>query len=144
MKPFRYLPHTADMRFRAYGGDFRQALQNSALALLGIMLDVRRIRALKATVSRLRLSESADTQEELVWFTLQDMLSKVDSAKLNAYALRISRLEKRNGKFRLSASILYKRTRIDCSMLSVKAVTPSGLAVTSKKGICSIHVIVDV
>lgn len=144
MRPFRYLPHTADMRFRAYGKGLAEAIENSALALLGIMLDVSRIRAVKGGEYAMPVNESADTEEELVWFVLQDMLSKVDSRKASAYALRVSKLESKDGRLRLSGSILCKRSREDNSLLSVKAVTPSGLVVRRRNGLCSIQVVVDV
>jgi SHS2 domain-containing protein len=144
MRAFRYLPHTADMRFRAYGKGFREALENAGLALLSIMLDVKRIGKLPGKEGRISITESADTEEELVWFTLQDMLSKIDSSKVSAYALRISRLESSGGRLRLSGRVLYKRTKADYSMLSVKAVTPHGLEISRRNGSCSIQVVVDV
>ena len=143
MKQFRYLPHTADMRFRAYGSDFGQALENSALALLNIMLDIKKIGKDKSKTLRLRITEVGDNKEEIAWFVLQDILSKVDSRKLSAYSFEISQL-KLGKKISLKGSLLYKRTRADYSLLSVKAVTPHNLKVSTSKGKCSIEVVVDV
>lgn len=143
MKAFRYLPHTADVRFRAYGKDFKGAIENSALALLSTMLDVKKIGRKKSATSSLQINETADTPEELVWFILQDILSKVDSRKLNAYAFKVSSL-KESEKISLKGRLLYKKTGADNALLSVKAVTPHGLKVVCSKKGCSIEVVVDV
>ena len=144
MRRFTYLPHTADMRFRAYGADFRVALENAALALLNIMLDIKAISSDSGQKTRIKLEESADTTEELVWFTLQDMLSRVDTMKLSAYALHISKLSAANGRFKMAGYVLCKRTKADYSLLYVKAVTPNELFVRDEAGRRVIQVVVDV
>lgn len=143
MAKFRYLPHTADMRFRSYGTDFRHSLENAALALLNTMLDIKGINADKSKESRIIIRESADTEEELAWFTLQDILSKVDSRKLNAYSFKINSIERKK-RMKLSGVLHRKLSKKDFSMLSVKAVTPHDLKVERKNGITSIQVVIDV
>ncbi len=145
MEKFRYLPHTADMRFMAYGKDFGEALENAALALLSIMLDIKKIERMRAKSVAVGVSESAETHAQLAWFTLQDILSKVDSRKLNAYSFRIISIKKRsNGKMSLHGKLSCKSIPSDNALLSVKAVTPHDLIVKRGKDRVSINVVVDV
>ena len=143
MVKFRYLPQTADMRFRAYGSNFKEAFENAALALLNVMLDLRKIKKDSADESSMQINESAYSKEDLVWFTLQDILSKIDSMKLNAYSFKIKSIKK-GRKLTLKGKLSYKRTRNNYAMLSVKAVTPHDLKIEQKKGGFAIQVVVDV
>ncbi len=144
MQKFRYLPHTADMRFRAYGSSLKAALDNAALALLGIMLDIRKIRTQAKAARAVRISQRAKTEEDLVWFTLQDILSKVDAKKLNAYQFRTRSIRRSQGDIILEGSLICSRSRGDNALLSVKAVTPHDLRISRKAGLIIIDITVDV
>ncbi len=144
MQKFRYVSHTADMAFIGYGSTFKRAIENSALALLSTMLDIKEISKDKSLDAKIKIKETAATKEELVWFTLQDMLSKVDSRKINAFRFDVIKISEVSGKNKLEGNLIYKKTKKDNSLLSVKAVTPHDLKVEKNKGIYSIHVVVDV
>jgi SHS2 domain-containing protein len=139
---FRYLPHTADVKFVAYGSSFKEALENAAKAMLGIMLDVKKLEKLKAKPKTLKISESADTKEEIVWFTLQDLLSKIDEKALNAYYFKVESLEE-GKKIKLRGSLFFKEAEKDYHLLEIKAVTPHDLKVEKGK-FWKIFVLVDV
>jgi SHS2 domain-containing protein len=144
MQKFRYVPHTADMAFIGYGSTFKKAIENSALALLNIMLDIKSISKGRSGEAKINIRESAETHEDLVWFTLQDILSKIDEKKLNALRFDVTSLSEGNKGFRLEGELICKKTKGDNSLISVKAVTPHGLKVRKEKGMYSIHVVVDV
>ena len=143
MEKFRYLPHTADMQFKAYGKDFTEALENSALALLSIMLDIKKIKKDKARPSHIAIRESAGDANDLAWFVLQDILSMVDARQLSAFAFNVTSL-KSDVRMRIEGRLSFKRTKANYALLSVKAVTPHDLEVKSGRGRCSIRVVVDV
>ena len=144
MQKFRYLPHTADMRFRAYGSSPKAAFDNAALALLNIMLDIGKIRSKAKETMTVRISQRAKTEEDLVWFTLQDILSKVDAKKLNAYEFKTKSIRKSRGAIVLEGTLACSRSREDNALLSVKAVTPHELRIRRKAGLTVIDVTVDV
>ncbi len=143
-KRFEYLPHTADVAFEAYGKDFGSALESAAVALLELMLDVKRIRGLRSKKAEISIEDSASTREDLVWYILQDILSKVDAEKLNAYDFRISYVTEARGRIRASGKLMYKDNTGDFSMLSVKAITPHNLNVKQHGKRWSVSVIADV
>ena len=143
MRRFRYLPHTADMEFRAYGSNFRNAIENAASALLNIMTDLKSLEKDKSAEKSIAISESARNERDLVWFTLQDILSKAGSMQLSALRFRIVSLNSKK-KLRLRGRLIFKKAKKDYSLLSVKAVTPHDMSVSRKNGRVSINVVVDV
>ncbi|MFP3215177.1 MAG: archease [Candidatus Micrarchaeota archaeon] len=138
---FRYLPHTADIRFVSYGDTFKEAFENAARALLNIMLDTKRISRENSKVGSITIKESARTKEDLVWYVLQDILSKIDEKSLKAFDFKITKLEE--AKRKLSGKLFFKDTDKDYSLLEVKAITPHDLKVEKAKK-WRIHVLVDV
>ncbi len=141
---FRYIPDVADVSFVAYGTNLKETVESSALAMLNVMFDIKRIKKEKGKVRSLRIVEKASTNEELIWFTLQKIVSKVDEKGINAFKFKVNHLSERGGKKVLHGCIFYKDTKKYLALLDVKAVTPHGLEVnqTSKKW--SAKVIVDV
>lgn len=143
-KRFRYLKHMADVEFEAYGDSFEEALENAALALLGIVLDVKKISALGNPSKSLKIVEKADSIENLAWFLLQDIVTKRSSLYLNAFGFQVEHLKESAGEFIIEGRLFYKDTDRDYTLLDVKAVTPSGFKVLMSKSRCTIRVIVDV
>ncbi|MGC8776779.1 MAG: archease [Candidatus Micrarchaeia archaeon] len=139
---FRYLPHTADVKFVAYGKSFKEALENAAKAMLGIMLDIKKIENSSAKPKSIQINESASTKEDLVWFTLQDLLSKIDEKALNAYDFKVTKLEGVK-KLKLKGKLFFKEVGKDYHLLEIKAVTPHDLRVEKAKN-WKVFVLVDV
>jgi len=142
---YKYLPHTADVSFVAYGKDFKEALENAAEALLNIMLDLKRIKKEKVATGTITIKESADGADNLVWYVLQNILTHVDDKKLLAYAFQVDELEQEKGKeLKVRGKLLFKKLEKDMFLLEVKAVTPHELTVEKKKAGYEIRVTVDV
>ncbi len=57
MKDYKYLPHTADVKFRAYGKSLEEAFENSAFALYNVMVDTKKV---KAKVTKKIAAEGSD------------------------------------------------------------------------------------
>lgn len=141
---FRYLSHTADIEFVAYGRDAKEAIENAALALLNVALDVKKIAAARGRIETVKISEKADTIENLVWFVLQDIISKRSAEYLSAYKFEVEKLDETEGRLSLSGRLFHKKLKEDYTLLDVKAVTPHDLLVKTKKRECSITVTIDV
>jgi SHS2 domain-containing protein len=139
---YKYLPHTADIAFVAYGKSAEKAIENSAEALLNVMLDLKRVKKAAGRTATTTVKESADSLENLVWYTLQDILTKIDEKKLRAYGFRVKSFSERN--LRLTGELLYKKMKEDPFLLEVKAVTPEGLAVKKGKNGYEIRILLDV
>jgi SHS2 domain-containing protein len=142
---YKYLPHTADVEFAAYGKNVKTALSNAGEALLNVMLDLKEIKKRKVASGSVAINESASNIEDLVWFVLQDVLTRVDDKKLLAYELKVNELKQGgDGKFRARCKLIFKKLEEDLFLLEVKAVTPNGLTVKKSEKGYEIKVIIDV
>ncbi|MEM0146878.1 MAG: archease [Candidatus Micrarchaeaceae archaeon] len=141
---YKYLPHTAEKAFVAYGSTFSEALENAAEAMLGIMLNIRKIGSQKAKDSITIIKQRAGTKEDLVWYTLQRILEKVDERGLNAYAFKVKKHAYKKGREEIEGMLFCKQLNEDYSLLEIKAVTPYDLAVKKSAKGWLIRVVVDV
>jgi SHS2 domain-containing protein len=141
---YRYLPHTADVSFISYGKTFGEALQNAGTAVLNLMFETREIRKDSGRERVLKVSAIAHTQEDIVWYLLQNAVSAIDSAGLSAYEFHITSLKASKKILSAKCSIMCKATKGYHSRFDVKAVTPSGLEVRNQSGKWTIRAILDV
>ena len=144
MQKFRYVRHTADIAFIAYGKTFADALENAALAMFGIMFDMKKISAAKKPIKKMAIKDTAGSAEDLVWFTLQDILTKIQVGNLAPAGFTVKGIRK-NKAASIQGSLEYKSVPSeDYGLLEVKAVTPSGLIVKKTKAGFSIRIVVDI
>ena len=141
---FRYVPHTADVAFVAYGNSFKDALENSGLALLGTMFDQRELKKSKSKTKTLRITEMASNKNDVVWFLLQRMVSEIDQRGVPAFKLKINHISEEKDKIKINACILCKKSKEYVSLFDVKAVTPHLLKVKKTGKSWSIKVLLDV
>ncbi len=75
MERYQFLPHTADVKFRAYGKDLEEAFSNAALALTAIITDPKKVKpAIKKTIK----VESED-EKALLYDFLEQFLILLDA-----------------------------------------------------------------
>lgn len=63
MKPYEYLEHTADIGLRAYGKNAKEAFENAALGMFGLITDLDKV---KEVISFEVSAEAGDREELLV------------------------------------------------------------------------------
>ncbi len=143
-KRFRYVPHTADASFIAYGKDMAELIENAAYAMLCLMFDVKKIESVKKPAKAIRISEHAHTPENLLWFTLQDILSKIDIHSVKAFIFRVSSLKTMPHEMTLNGALYHKEAGLDAVLLGIKAVTPHGMKIKKTKNGYSVKVVVDI
>ncbi len=101
MKPYEYLPHTADVKFRAYGKTLEEAFENAALAMLNIMVDTKQV---KATITKSVAAEGSDLQALLQNF-LEQFIIILDTDNFFLSKIREIKISNRNGKYSLAAVV---------------------------------------
>ncbi|MGC8538334.1 MAG: archease [Candidatus Micrarchaeia archaeon] len=143
-RKFIYVPHTAEMKFIAYGKSERQAIENSALAMLNIMFDIEKIRRAKSVAKAVSIRSKAYSPADLVWHTLQKILTIVDEKELKPYSFKVFGIKSVGKVLALKGKLFYKSTDVECYRTEIKAVTPYALQVVYKKGVWRISVVVDV
>jgi SHS2 domain-containing protein len=139
MKPFEYLEHTADVKFRAYGKTPEEMLSNAATALLSSMTDLSKVAA-KETWSADLTAPDID-QLAYDWLSELVFLFETESALFSTFDIRLNR----NGGCRLHAEIGGERIDLRRHAFDneVKAVTLHEFEV-KKNEIWCLQAVVDV
>jgi SHS2 domain-containing protein len=139
MKPYEYLEHTADVKFRAYGKSPDEMLDNAALALFNSMIDTATVQATETWMVEL----SGPDLEQLAYEWLSELvfLFETEFAVFSTFDVKLHQ----NSDWSLQAAI--GGERIDKSRHAfdneVKAVTLHEFEVKKNDFWC-IQVVLDV
>jgi SHS2 domain-containing protein len=141
MKPYEYLEHTADVKFRAWGHSLEEMLSNAALALFNSMIDTNTVRAKESWTVEL----SGPDIERLAYDWLSELifLFETEFAVFSKFDVKLH--QDQDGQWTLQATI--GGEKIDSSRHAfdneVKAVTLHKFEV-KKNDLWCIQVVLDV
>jgi len=133
---YKFLEHTADVKFRAFGKTLEEAFSNSALALVETM--TRNIK-IKPRIKK-NISVSGSDLENLLYNFLEEFLFLFDSERF-VFA-KIEKIEIKDNK--LEAEILGDNADNYNISNDVKAVTYNSMFVKIETGKVTIQVVLDV
>jgi len=97
---FRFLEHTADAKFQAFGNTIEEAFANAAIAMVSLMWDPETIQLQKKHLAKV---DGKDLQQLLVHF-LEEILYILDSKKFLLGAVKIDCIAKDKKNYILTAS----------------------------------------
>jgi len=137
MEKFKFLKHTADIKFRAFGKTPEEVFQNSALALFKTLYD-KRIK----TKKKFKIKTKGKDLENLMYNFLEEFLFLFDSK--NFLPSRIINLKLNEKKFEIKAEISGDDIKNYSSSIHVKAITYSEMKIKKEKGIWISQVVLDV
>jgi SHS2 domain-containing protein len=129
---YKFLEHTADIMFEAYGKSYPEALQNAAKAMFSIFGSARE-------EEKVEIEVSAHNIEELTVQALADLLAYADTHEIVFARMRVKRFDQKKPSVEMEAWGEKKRPRD-----SVKAVTYHELMVEEGGGGWTIRIILDV
>ncbi len=144
VKRFEYVPHTADAAFIAHGRDLSSLIENAAYAMLNLMFDVKKISGSGKSAKSIQISDFAQTQEDLLWFTLQDILSRIEIESAKAFGFKVTSLKQTKQGIKLKGELYYKEAGSGSVLLGIKAVTPHDLRVERTATGYSAKIVVDI
>lgn len=138
---YEYLPHTADVKFRAYGRTLEEAFSNAAFALFNIMVKTSQVEAiLKKDVT----AEGHDLQSLLQSF-LEQFVILLDTDNFFLSAIKKIKISSRNGNYSLTAVAVGDEAKnYETIGPQVKAVTYNSMTVEEKDGKCAVQVVLDI
>lgn len=100
MKTYEYLPHTADVRFRAYGKTLEEAFTNAAVAMFNVMVDNSKV---KSKITKKIAAEGDDLPALLQQF-LEQFIILLDTDNFFLSKIKeISIKKSGSGNYKLSA-----------------------------------------
>ena len=131
-EPYRFLEHTADILFEAYGKSYEEAFQNSAHAMLSIF-------GTAGKSERADFSVTAHNIEELTVQALADMLAYMDTHEMVFSSVQVTAFDAGKRHIEFTALGEKKQPRD-----TVKAVTYHEMMVKEDKGEWTIRILLDV
>jgi SHS2 domain-containing protein len=139
MKAFEYLEHTADVKFRAYGRDPEEMLENAALALMNTMADVSSVK--RETSWRTDLEASDLEHLAYEWLSELIYLSETESALFSSFQVKIEQ----NQQWKLAGDLCGEKIDLKRHAFrnAVKAVTWHEFSV-KKNDVWCLQTVLDV
>ena len=135
-KKFKFLEHTADIKFQAFGISMEKAFSNSALALAEVMTKKTKIKA----KMKKRIDVSGKDNESLLYNFLEEFLFLFDS---QGFVLsKINKIKIKDGN--LDAEVVGDNVKNYKISQDVKAITYNSMFVRREKGKFVAQVVLDV
>ena len=142
MKPnldmkYKYLEHTADAKFRAFGKDIDEVFANSALAMFNILGDTTKVKVTK----RKKIKIKSRNYERLLYDFLEEILFLLDTEDFFLHKVEKIKISE---NFELEADIVgddYKNYELKSD---IKAITYSDMSIKKTDNGYEIVVVVDI
>lgn len=133
---FKFLEHTADVKFQAFGKSLNEAFSNAAYAMFNVMYDGK----VKAKV-RKKFEVKGKDIESLLYNFLEELLFLLDSKNFFLSSIKVKINEK---ELKLKAEAFGDSVKNYSPSLDVKAVTYNEMFVKKERGRWIIQVVLDV
>jgi len=134
-RKFKFLEHTADIKFQAFGKTLVEAFKNSALAMTKAMTDDK----VKSKITK-KIKTQGKDNENLLYNFLEDILVLVDSE--NFIIAEIKKINIKDNK--INAELRGDTVNKYDVKNHIKSVTYNEMFVKKEKGKWAIQVVVDV
>lgn len=140
MSRYRFLPHTADAKFQAFGNTLEESFVNAALATASLMWDWEKIEKKKGHSARV---EGRDLKQLLVSF-LEEIIYLMESKRFLLAAVGGIQIEKKQGKYSLTAMFKGDQYSEKYTLFGdVKAITYNEMVIEENDRIM-VQVVVDI
>lgn len=141
MKKYEYLPHTADVKFKAYGKTLEEAFTNAAFALYNVMVDTSKVEPVfKKDIA----AEGSDLPSLLQQF-LEQFIILLDTDNFFLSKLRQIKISSKGGKYSLTALAIGDEAKnYETIGPQVKAATYNSMIVKKEGKQWIIQVVVDI
>jgi SHS2 domain-containing protein len=134
MKKYKFLEHTADIKFQAYGSTIEKAFENSALAMFNAMSEEKIASKIKK-----KIKVSGKDKESLLYNFLEELLFLLDSENFF-----VSKVKVKISGLKLEAELLGDDAGKYETKLDVKAVTYNQMFVKREGKEWMTQVVIDV
>ena len=137
MEKFKFLEHTADIKFQAFGKSVEEVFENSALAMFDAMYDgkVKEKKSFKINVK-------GKDFESLLYNFLEEILFLFDSE--NFFIAKIKNIKISKENFKLEAEVIGDDTKNYKIHIDIKAITYNEMFVKQEKNKWITQVVLDV
>jgi SHS2 domain-containing protein len=137
MSNFKFLEHTADIKFQAYGKDIEEAFENSALAMFNSMYNSK-----IKDKEKFKIIVQGKDFESLLYNFLEELLFLLDSK--NFFLSKIKNIKINKRRLKLEAEILGDDAKNYPISLNVKAITYNQMFVKKQENKWITQIVLDV
>jgi len=99
MKKFEFLEHTADIYVASYGRDFKEALENAAVALFEVMTETEKV----SPVLMREIEAEGHDEKALLYDWLEKLIITFETEGLLFSKFEVYKIEKEGEKYLLKA-----------------------------------------
>ncbi len=141
-KQYKYLDHTADIKFQAYGKTREEVFENAALAMFNVIIDTERV---SGDATKEIFLKSSDLESLLVdWLSELLYLFEVDEIVFREF--RVEKIREEKGEYSITAQALGKKYYLENLPFKteIKAVTYNQLEITKGADGWKAQVVVDI
>ena len=136
-KKFKFISHTADIKFQAFGNSLKEVYENSALALFNVIYD-KKINEKK----KFKIKVQGHDLESLLYNFLEEFLILVDSKNFLPSKIRILKFNEKN--FKIEAEIIGDNAENYQISMHVKAITYNEMFVKKQNNKFTSQVVLDI
>src|SRR3989344_1486847 len=133
---YKFLKHTADVKFQAYGKTLEESFANAALAMFSVMTDVKKIKP----IIKKEFNMKGIDQKQLLYKFLEEFLFLMDAKFL--LLSKITKIKIKDNK--LNAVVYFDKADKYKTHGDVKAVTYQQMEIKKEKDKFIVQVVVDV
>lgn len=143
-KDYKFISHTADVEFIAFGSTREECFKNALMAMFETTAYTSKLSKLKSKDHSFIVKDRAKKLEDLLWYAMQDTLSISDSKEIFAYKVNGIEIKQKDGKYSIKFKVIGKQKQDDVSKLEVKGVARYNLGIKNTKKGLEATVVLDV
>ncbi len=119
MQKYKFLEHTADAKFQAYGNNMGEAFSNAALAMFSVITDTKKI---KKKIKK-EIKVKGTDLKSLLYNFLEELLFLLDTNSFLLNKIEKISIKKMEGKYSLNATVAGDKADNYETSGDIKAVT---------------------
>lgn len=137
---YKFLKHTADVKFQAFGKTLEEAFSNAAIAMFEVMIKTKKIE--KKITKKIEIK--AEDKESLLYKWLEELLYLLDTEFFMLNNIKNMKITEKE-KYVLKAEIIGDTFKEEYERYgAVKAVTYNEMFVKEEKGKVTVQVVLDI
>ncbi len=140
MERYKFLDHKVDVLLESYGFKLEEAIENAGQAMFDTIADTSKLKS----EEKVKVEENADSLEELVVFTLGDLISEADSRELFFKHFKVTSLKQVDGQWMLKGYAVGSEMEPELGGTVVKAVTHHECSAKKEGNMWTIRVLLDI
>jgi len=138
---YKFLKHTADVKFQAFGKNLEEAFANAAIAMFEVIIKTGKIE--KKLIKKIEVK--AKDKEALLYKWLEEMLYLLDTEFFVLNSVKNMKIRKEGKKYVLKAEITGDTFKEKYERFgAVKAVTYEEMFIKEEKGKVIVQVVLDI